>query len=431
MSQSYHQGWQPLFDPESASARVESSLGRLAESLRLQEERSRSLQDDLGDPSAYPVNAIHVEAPPPTQYATRYHRDGRAEVTSVDWWRVINLEPTQVAQWVQFLHTTGCPEVYELLKCLSNFLNRDHKLESGGEPTQWYAYVETQLPCILVDMVSEPDMFQDDPTAFKSVSYGAEILAAIVYCLFMIMSGGIEGRSRRDLKCMKGLSSRIGRFSRAMWSQRHILQSSLRRDSTGCDDGEIPFYAFTAMTLIDRIYTEFHMRHEPLSMHVAHFFLHHWVYSPETGDCRTAIRLTFEILQFPRHIMQKMSRLFRDDRASSDEERHVMYVCTALLTNAPKSFSKVMLPEGSGIIPSLLIYCQRQLCSSTVSNSVKAIYMTSQILFIMLAAKETRAYFERQINRYAGQLNLIGLIKCFFVQEVQEGHQNLTQTRTC
>ncbi|TCD67068.1 hypothetical protein EIP91_000581 [Steccherinum ochraceum] len=433
-----------FFDPNLASERFNARLSAVLQSLSdSHEERLRSLEDALEDDSEYLGNTVYVNMPP-TRYATRYHPDGRADVTSVDWEQVVNFEPTHTVEWIQYLHAAGLPEIRALLSCLATLIDRNGKVEPGP-PMQWDAYAEAQLPCVLLDIASEPDMFQHDPVAFKSMNYSAEILQVILFCLFLIMPGGLKGRTDRDLTCMKGISSRIGRFSRAMWEQRHLHQLPLSRDNAQShDNGEAPSTvsdAFNVLVLMDRVYTEFHRRHEPLSMHVAHVLIYHWVYSSNTGECKLAIRLASEALSessddevtlfthsflrscrshFPEHLSQKMSRFLRDDSVINDDGRYLVYVCTTLWANAPRTFSSVMLPEGFGLVPSLLIHCQRQLCSSTAYNSQYALDLTMQILFYMLAPKETRAYYEHQLDRYAGELNLIGLIKTFFVNEVQD-----------
>ncbi|TCD67064.1 hypothetical protein EIP91_000577, partial [Steccherinum ochraceum] len=375
------------FDPKSASDRISTRLTLALEAVCRQEEELRSLQDAREDNSEDQTqDPTRLNVPPPTQYATRYHPDGRAELASVDWWQVVNLEPTHAVEWMQYLHSASHLEVHELIQYLSAIANPEHEIHSTGLLVPWDAYVEAQLPCVLLDIISEPGMFQSGSKVFKSINYSVEILTTVLHSLLRLMDGELKSRSHRDLTCLKGMSSRIGRFSRAMWNQRQRIQLALKHEVRTLprdDKGHpISFYTFSVMSLMYRLCTQSH--------------------------------------DFPKHLMQKISRTLRDDRSVGKWGSQLMYVCTALLTNAPRIFSSVMLPEGSGIVPSLLIHCQRQLCSSTAGHAEDATNMTIENIFFMLATKKTRAYFEHQIDRYAGKLNLIGLIKRFFVKEIQD-----------
>ncbi|THH31201.1 hypothetical protein EUX98_g2969 [Antrodiella citrinella] len=80
------------------------------------------------------------------------------------------------------LHQHEHPEAKELLKTLKT-LNLDISpvTYTGPIPGSTLVYVKSGLPCVLMDIVLDPDMFSDEPDTFKAEEYN--LIAIIIFQL--------------------------------------------------------------------------------------------------------------------------------------------------------------------------------------------------------------------------------------------------------
>lgn len=91
--------------------------------------------------------------------------DGTVDIKSIVWREVALYEPGNVVQWILYLHRHQHLESNLLILAVINILGL-----GAVYPLQWVIYAETRLPCILMDIFLEPDMFSDQAGAFKACS---------------------------------------------------------------------------------------------------------------------------------------------------------------------------------------------------------------------------------------------------------------------
>ncbi|THH27710.1 hypothetical protein EUX98_g6487 [Antrodiella citrinella] len=78
-----------------------------------------------------------------------------ADPTTIDWYQLTLFEPEHVAQWIVCLHR------------------------------QWLVYARAGLSNVLIDILSEPDMFSCDRPAFKFDRYVLKLLITLYVCLLL------------------------------------------------------------------------------------------------------------------------------------------------------------------------------------------------------------------------------------------------------
>lgn len=74
---------------------------------------------------------------------------------------------------------------------------------------------------------------------------------------------------------------------------------------------------------------------------------------------------------YPLRYLSKISRQLRSKKVVEDNALRLLLLCYVSLRNVSELWT-VDLPEGTGLVRSLVIACQRQMCSST--QFVKEIY---------------------------------------------------------
>ncbi|THH26585.1 hypothetical protein EUX98_g7603 [Antrodiella citrinella] len=113
-------------------------------------------------------------------------QDG-VDSSSVDWKLVTRREPDKVCQWMHYLHRRAHPQVRVLLRELlsqqPHTAHGQYSLQNSG----WFFLMRSDLPCILMDIVSEPGMFSDRDDAFKCVTYSVDVLVMLDHFLVMDM----------------------------------------------------------------------------------------------------------------------------------------------------------------------------------------------------------------------------------------------------
>ena len=95
--------------------------------------------------------------------STRFGRSrirNAADLALVDWPSVVLHEAKNVADWVRFLHQHHAtsmlsPLLYAIMEGLP-------PIGATRPNPSWLAFAETELLCLLMDIVCEPDMFNDD-----------------------------------------------------------------------------------------------------------------------------------------------------------------------------------------------------------------------------------------------------------------------------
>ena len=126
----------------------------------------------------------------------------------------------------------------------------------------------------------------------------------------------------------------------------------------------------------------------PNFMYIARFFLHWWVYSTrdrkEEEYILSAIFWITQVIQkadpsalkqfaqeavlpfndFPRHVLIRVCHRLRDETVVGEEANALIALVCTLVGAGWAAISAVVLPEGTGLIPSVMISCLRQQCSS-------------------------------------------------------------------
>ncbi|THH26663.1 hypothetical protein EUX98_g7527 [Antrodiella citrinella] len=94
-------------------------------------------------------------------------------------------------------------------------------------PPQWSAFAKQKLPCDLVDILSEPDMFSEQDGDFKNVSYGVAMLTLLHSCMKVAVyhiEHELDEHNYTNM-CLNSLFHQREKFYQAMWNKRHLIHA--------------------------------------------------------------------------------------------------------------------------------------------------------------------------------------------------------------
>jgi len=94
---------------------------------------------------------------------------GSMDISSMDWDLLTRKQPENVSKWIAYLHR------YEYRDASKKLLGAISRSAIDGTSyvypflrhPLWEVFETTGLPGVLMDIVSEPGMFSDNPDAFK------------------------------------------------------------------------------------------------------------------------------------------------------------------------------------------------------------------------------------------------------------------------
>ncbi|TCD59849.1 hypothetical protein EIP91_011323 [Steccherinum ochraceum] len=181
------------------------------------------------------ANPVAGDGAPPTRFAG-VAMNGEHSTDAIDWRLVIAHEPRMVKDWMIYLHAHEDDRVVDLLNTLAETLPQEQLLRLRP------VWAETQLSCVLIDILLGPDMnWEDsDPELFKGRFYSLAILRILAYLLSLItdasdsrMLARHSGAHARE--CADALLSRMERFVEAIWDRRHMVPK--------IPDGETAYHA--------------------------------------------------------------------------------------------------------------------------------------------------------------------------------------------
>ncbi|KAH8094544.1 hypothetical protein BXZ70DRAFT_363998 [Cristinia sonorae] len=263
----------------------------------------------------------------------------------------------------------------------------------------------------------------------------------------MTLIGFKTGRStRHDRYCSDILTTNIGLFGEAMWKKRHLIPLVRVRDiwektfSSRLEQQlyEFSITSFTCVALLARLHEQTLDRAPSLLSHIPHYILYAWTYTPQDDDTPSCMSLLRRIMEeqaahvpdfieayinechrgYSSHLAGKICRTFRNDTIFGEDALTMAKVCCPLICDQRVLQRQEHLPEGKGFIPSLLASCQRQMCGS-LRDREGSVYC----MFIVNVVCAARRLIAEQIQRYGGELNLIGVIATALVGSINEKHE--------
>ncbi|THH30452.1 hypothetical protein EUX98_g3730 [Antrodiella citrinella] len=328
------------------------------------------------------------------------------DVTSIDWWDVTMLSPSTVGTWVLYLHQKECPAANDLLDFISPTgeitLLADMTSFTGTRHIEWEALAESDLPCILMDIVSELDMFSDRQGAFKSISYSSRILDLLSHFLITLRNWP-DADMAKVTHVIRGLVGRMDRFCKAMWTNRHLIHTT----SPSCAKSSAMFTKGCHIAIA--VLVQWHMTElnqaAPLSTLAAHFSLYQWIY--DAGEHFSKMPIPSHINQMlaaseaakvhalfrevvdgdpSRHLpdmLTKIDGFLRDDQVSADEARTIGYICFNMLFYNKDRLSAIACGTSQmplRLIPSLFQRCHMFICGSPTEKGSETVQMLLQTM---------------------------------------------------
>lgn len=119
-----------------------------------------------------------------------------------------------------------------------------------------------------------------------------------------------------------------------------------------------------------------------LTSYGQHFLLYYWTFHVTDARDNDSITTVHDIMiadmhnvavfgrdciarwgnEYPEQLLKRMSSVLRDKGTTYEGAYPIYYILTALTHCNLQSFTKITMPEGTGLIPTLLIGWQRQRC---------------------------------------------------------------------
>ncbi|TCD60012.1 hypothetical protein EIP91_010911, partial [Steccherinum ochraceum] len=386
-------------------------------------------------------DADDLEKPSPgTRFAREYDAEGNPKLNTIDWEKLSVHEPDRVAAWILYLHKNECTcEALAFLPILYKTMNY-----GGSRPPQWAAFSKAALPCVLMDIACEDDMFQERSCdeAFKTLNYGIKIVSLLGFCTLTLCKGIL---SEDDRLCKAGILSKRDRFMKAMWKRRHLIQLEsdiIEPDHAFSDFITLPYPAHSCVGQILVLSKDDETQLVPLSSFASHFLLFYFAYDTLRSNTMGTIGLLHGMVSQTERpaikdwvnahlemtqsdetyvplLMAKICDTLRNESIVGMDAYALTSVCAKLIFWRPDVFAAVDLPEGFGLVPSLTAHCHRQTCSSTpeIVRDVQVIVME----MMRVAVKSSvGGAVSKQLTQYAGPLNYIAILAPYLVLAVKE-----------
>ncbi|THH30435.1 hypothetical protein EUX98_g3755 [Antrodiella citrinella] len=370
---------------------------------------------------------------PLSKFETLSHLDGTETIT-VDWDKVVSLEPEQVVQWIRHLHQSQqLQKLDQLMTALGTILRL-----VGDRPTQWTTYTQTGLPSVLIDIIIEPDTFSQSENEHNNIVYRAKFLYLLRFCVIFAS----YREDDVDLQCCAELLRRREEFFLAVWNMRSVIRTEpLTRASTKELEACLPPPATSCVLLLVGLGNVLDRGVTPLTMHAVHFLLYRWVYQDEEEivdndfDSETLLCSVYEMMhsrldlvpQFVNeytadcdanhreHLMDALCCVLQTPGISSKYSISVASICRSLLFFGGDAYTDVQLPEGNGPVPSLFINCEQQLCSAQSledSDLPHHLSVLTTTLHTMIKEKHDKVKDDitQQIFLYSRKINIIAVV---------------------
>ncbi|TCD61170.1 hypothetical protein EIP91_008832 [Steccherinum ochraceum] len=365
---------------------------------------------------------------------------------TIQWEQVVAQEPQNVVAWIQHLHQRQHPEAWQLMGHVFSILN------SWSRPPQWHAFSETLLPCVLMDIVTDPAMFTPQRVTFKSLMYGIEILRVINLSVSMILHAINDKLDKADTRCAAGILSKLGSFSEALWKKRDLMPTVVPSQSAASEppaNERTRFAAdvFRGISYVLQLHNQFLQRWPSLELHTLDLFLYGWVYNTDFRSSKSVIYYSNEMLtgdltvigkfvkrhlqschaEYATHLVKKMLLLFRDDRVLDGMAHRLSYLYMVFLHEQKDIIGAITFkyPEGAihsnlNPVPSLIIFCLRQMCSSDLEWSHRCVFMTIENIVAILNVHSSRESTVEDLCTFTGHFNLIAIISTSLIWAVED-----------
>ncbi|THH31241.1 hypothetical protein EUX98_g2954 [Antrodiella citrinella] len=330
--------------------------------------------------------------PPLTQFG-RTNVDGTVDVLSVDWTQVALLEPENVAQWMFYLHRNQHPQTIRLLHTLAPGYTHPGDIMPPNITPQWYVYEESGLPGILMDIVSEPDMYCLESGSFKNVAYSLEILTLL--SSFVLHIASPSGTEIMVAHIVQNVMDKHDRLCEALWNHRrlmHVLPESYTFRSPYL---VLPGTYGRLSSFMVAVFQQFALMKElwggsvyPFSSYGIKVHLYTWTYFP-TGDYWRALTdhhvavmanpkgpsvvgdvMTSAPHPFPEDLIKRLCLVLRDERVEGEDVYAAVSLTLRIVEFAPEVVAQVHAPLLSKLILISLLCCQRQMCRSQHDRQV-------------------------------------------------------------
>ncbi|THH16388.1 hypothetical protein EUX98_g9306 [Antrodiella citrinella] len=222
---------------------------------------------------------------------------------------------------------------------------------------------------------------------------------------------------------------------RALWAKRHLVH---HHGTT--QEVNFSMYAFDSSQPYSLSY-DYAKKKIYLSSYAAHFLLNYWTYSTGYREALNAMHGLFPIMDEDQdgvaafvkdsyvhpfddgdhmgHLSAKISSTSRDDKIVGDIAYWFSHVSYALVHYETDHFLRTKLPEGTGLVPSFIINCHRQECSSHLGSNAQLHHLLMSLQAFVVSSWRDAAY--DQITRYAGKLNLVALLAKVLTHTTQPG----------
>ncbi|TCD66132.1 hypothetical protein EIP91_001741 [Steccherinum ochraceum] len=203
-------------------------------------------------------------------------------------------------------------------------------------------------------------------------------------------------------------------------------------------DAELPETCATCIELLVRVYVMVHGQVPPHTSYAPHLLLFYWTYCPDEQSANLALSITEKMYQgwpqqvdifleqvilcgpeYPLHYLAKLSRQLRDQTITEESAIRLALLCSMSMRNVDQLLT-VQLPEGQGLVRSLIIACQRQMCSSSDWVAEMFIAKTVQVIGFLLGRPTTRDFTMDQLDKYTKDLNFIVILSRAFINHVKE-----------
>ncbi|KAH8094466.1 hypothetical protein BXZ70DRAFT_947572 [Cristinia sonorae] len=378
---------------------------------------------------------------------TRYGRlDGDRNVilTSVDWLKVVTKEHEYVGDWIYHLHRKRHPIVEHLLHVM---LTTICAAAASGSISQsrWRPYDAAHLPCVLMDILCEPDLFDD---------VGKPEYLIVIVDLHLLLANFVDVVSAvsNQASCGQHLAERLGDLSKVLWIRRHLIIKNANLPPS--DLMHLPYERclVSCMDMIcmlsQRLRASPGEKRPPESLFTfaVHFMLYVFAFSEVRGSFLSDYSIISMALEgilgdligfpkltstlFERHpdgdlgpaLCQKLCRCMRDENLPGDDAIRLMgFIGVLVEQTAPQLWKSQGSASEERLLFSIFICWRRQLCMSQETLARNFSKITTKVLMKISGNSSVRPMFCVDMVVYSKQASIIAMLSHALVATLEDG----------
>ncbi|KAH8094467.1 hypothetical protein BXZ70DRAFT_947573 [Cristinia sonorae] len=377
------------------------------------------------------------------------------DISSIVWEEVFTQNPHSIARWAGYLYRRKLWVPLALILGISKRV-----VHSGSTAPQWPAFLESNLIGALLDIIcsfkvqsiDDGEKTDSNEFLFGEMSYQSFTLFVMsIYLLEEEMASNDQNPLTRS--ATQSVLSDAERLLNFMWDDRDVLLAAREADMAGVKAGLAgPATAFLSCVVILHRMSYRYSRcqeHPYISSGAVRLCLWFWTYlGDSSGNWDDAVSTFCDVITttsesdpstlqsrfrqivepvldcrptFPHDFYLRICQELRNPRTVNKSASSLLQMIVYVVDAGLDRFSPFILPNDTkGIVPSIIMACLRQLCSSDGLIARNFIFSAiGEVVMDIIKTDSTRELALPQLLQCASELNFIALLSFWVVAAIK------------